>query len=416
MTRLKKSVRVAEYGDFQTPADLAIQVCELLRRQNLRPASMVEPTCGEGSFLIHGVGQFPSVERAVGIEINPDYVRTVKSRLRSSPHARKVQVIEGDFFSTDWFGLLRNLADPLLVIGNPPWVTNTELGGLGSSNLPKKSNFKRHSGLDALTGKSNFDISEWMLLQFLHWLEGRHGTLAMLCKTVVARKVLEYAWSRQVNLEGSEVYSIDAKTSFGASVDACLLVGSFSPGAQSCDSVVFESLAAEGPVGGIGYRDGHLVADVGAYERWKHLQGSGTWRWRSGIKHDCAKVMELYKEDKRYRNGFDELADLEDDHVYPMFKSSEIAKGAAENPSRWMLVTQRRVGEDTRTIQRRSPKTWEYLDAHADRLSRRASSIYRNRPPFSIFGVGEYSFSPWKVAISGLYKKLEFSVVGGHAR
>jgi hypothetical protein len=44
-------------------------------------------------------------------------------------------------------------------------------------------------------------------------------------------------------------------------------------------------------------------------------------------------------------------------------------------------------------------------------LGNRRSSIYKNRPPFSIFGIGEYSFANWKVAISGLYKKMVFSVV-----
>ena len=45
-------------------------------------------------------------------------------------------------------------------------------------------------------------------------------------------------------------------------------------------------------------------------------------------------------------------------------------------------------------------------------FSRRASSIYRDRPAFAIFGVGDYSFAPWKVAISGFYKKLAFVPVG----
>ena len=31
-----------------------------------------------------------------------------------------------------------------------------------------------------------------------------------------------------------------------------------------------------------------------------------------------------------------------------------------------------------------------------------------------MFGIGDYSFSPWKVAISGFYKKLEFKIVGSY--
>ena len=81
-------------------------------------------------------------------------------------------------------------------------------------------------------------------------------------------------------------------------------------------------------------------------------------------------------------------------------------------PSRYMLVTQRSVGEDTLQIKRQAPRTWNYLRSHASRLDKRASSIYRNRPRFSVFGVGPYSFAPWKVAISGFYKRLDFRCIG----
>jgi hypothetical protein len=77
-----------------------------------------------------------------------------------------------------------------------------------------------------------------------------------------------------------------------------------------------------------------------------------------------------------------------------------------------MIVTQKVIGEDTATIKDKAPKTWKYLYEHKDLFSKRGSSIYNNKPQFSIFGVGDYSFSPWKVAISALYKKLEFTIVG----
>jgi hypothetical protein len=77
-----------------------------------------------------------------------------------------------------------------------------------------------------------------------------------------------------------------------------------------------------------------------------------------------------------------------------------------------MLVPQRFPGEDTAAIESRAPQTWAYLKRHAGPLEHRASAVYRNRPPFSIFGVGPYSFAPWKVAISALYKKLRFVAAG----
>jgi hypothetical protein len=94
-----------------------------------------------------------------------------------------------------------------------------------------------------------------------------------------------------------------------------------------------------------------------------------------------------------------------------MLKSSEITNGRSKQPSRWMLVTQRAVGEETSSIRDAAPKTWAYLQRHGELLDRRASSIYRARPRFSVFGVGDYTFAPWKVAISGFYKDLNFAVV-----
>lgn len=412
-TRIK-SDRAVEYGDFQTPAHLARGVCRLLASL-IQPATIIEPTCGVGSFLLASLDAFPGARRIIGLDVNPHYIEELQANLRSRSHAGSVQTIVGDFFSVDWPALLNNLPDPLLIVGNPPWVTNTELCTLNSSNLPAKTNFKKHVGLDAVTGKSNFDISEWMLLKFLEWMKGRNATLAMLCKTAVARKVLLHGWKHNLGLSNASMYEIDAETSFGVSVDACLLVCRFSTSSSCAESAIYSNVTDQKPARILAYRDGQLVADLEAYERWKSLRGTGPYRWRSGIKHDCTKIMELRREGRFYRNGLRELIDLEDEYLYPMFKGSEIANRRIEAPKRWMLVPQRRIGEETTIIRERAPKTWEYLTSHATYLERRGSSIYQNRPRFSIFGVGDYSFAPWKVVVCGLYKRMEFAVIGGFA-
>ncbi len=224
--------------------------------------------------------------------------------------------------------------------------------------------------------------------------------------------MLLHAWKNGIAIDWAELRGIDANAFFGAAVDACLLVCAVSPEGQRTDCGVFSGFAASPPSSVIGWRNGHLVADVPAYERWKHLAGDGPYQWRSGVKHDCSKVMELRKEAAGYSNGLGELVELEDDYVYPMLKSSEVANGRVDHPVRWMLVPQRAVGQDTGRLRKCMPKTWAYLERHGDALDRRGSSIYRNRPRFSVFGVGDYTFAPWKVAISGFYKRLRFTVVG----
>ena len=401
-----------EYGDFQTPRGLAQRVCALLAEQGLEPAALLEPTCGLGNFLFAGLDQFKNVRKAFGADINPEYVAQAEQALSQRQDAAKVKLVQASFFVTDWQAVLGELPDPVLVLGNPPWVTNAGLGVLESQNLPNKSNFQKYNGLDAMTGKSNFDISEWMLIRLLESMNGRTGALAMLCKSSTARKTLTYAWKKNIALEQTAIYGIDADLHFDAAVDAVLLVSRFRPGAHDQRAKVYDRLEPVNEQKLIGLEDDMLLGDVVAYSRWKHLCGDNTLKWRSGIKHDCAQVMELRPEGCKYRNGFDQLVELEETFLYPMLKSSDVAKGCQAERHRVMLVPQSAVGDDTRRIEKAAPKTWTYLQTHGDRLKKRASSIYRNRPEFSVFGVGDYSFASWKVAISGFYKNLRFSVVG----
>jgi hypothetical protein len=98
--------------------------------------------------------------------------------------------------------------------------------------------------------------------------------------------------------------------------------------------------------------------------------------------------------------------------LYPLLKSSDIGNGRTSTYRKLVLITQKSVGEDTRGIQHYAPKTWQYLVRHDEYLNSRRSSIYKNKPPYSIFGVGSYSFKNWKIAISGLYKRLQFCLIG----
>lgn len=403
---------IAEFGDFQTPPELARQVCSLLVDAGVAPASVLEPTCGRGSFLLAALDRFESSNTCLGADINPNYIAEVEMAVRSRPDRKRIRLAVANFFAVDWQKVIAGLPKPVLILGNLPWVTNSQLSLLGSSNLPAKTNFQGRNGLDAITGKANFDISEWMLINLIEAMRERRGTLAMLCKSAVARKVLSHAWKHELALAGASVFRIEADLHFNAAVDAALLLVHFSPGTTEKAAKVYNSIDERVPESTIGYADDTMLADFSTYQRWKHLCGDEAIKWRSGIKHDCAKVMELIRDGRRYRNGMGELVELEDELVFPMMKSSHVAKGGKGASDRFMLVTQRSVGEDTATIRYRAPKTWAYLRAHAGLLSKRGSSIYRNRAPFSIFGVGDYSFAPWKVAISGFYKKIEFSVLG----
>ena len=260
----------------------------LLAERGVEPAALVEPTCGLGSFLFAGLDEFKNLQRALGADINSEYIEQMEHALRQRQDSGNVKLVQASFFVTDWQAVFGELPEPILVLGNPPWVTNAALGVLESQNLPIKSNFQKHSGLDAITGKGNFDISESILISLLESMNGRTGTLAMLCKSSTVRKTLTYAWKNNIALEQAAIYGIDAGLHFEAAVDAVLLVTSFRPGARDRRAKVYDSLGSGAERQVIGFEDETLVGDVAAYRRWKHLCGSNPFKWRSGIKHDCA--------------------------------------------------------------------------------------------------------------------------------
>lgn len=407
-----KTHRKAEYGDFQTPLPLANKVCGLLKELGCAPHAVLEPTCGEGNLLIAALDNFDSAQRGQGFDINSIYIQRLAETLKNNAN---VQISQADFFDMDWSHVLSELCDPLLIIGNPPWVTNSELASLGSNNLPEKNNFQNHSGLEAITGTSNFDISEWMLIKILEWTRERNVTVAMLCKTAVARKVLLHEWKNNPKTGLANIFLIDALAEFGAAVDACLFVYRSNQTSDNKVCDVYGALSIDARITSFGYENNQLIANIHFFRKWQSLytpQTNPLFVWRSGIKHDCANVMELTQVGSEYKNNLGECVEVEDTFIYPMMKSSDVAKKSLPRTKRFMLVPQKFVGQETHLIQALAPKTWKYLSNHRESFDRRKSSIYKNKPAFSIFGVGKYSFAPWKVAISGLYKKLRFVVIG----
>lgn len=405
-----RATKRAEFGDFQTPPGLAREVVEFLRATGVTADVIVEPTCGQGSFVCAAVAAFPKAKAIYGFDINPAYVRDAEQALRHDG-ARNVHLECRNFFQVNWKEFFSDKSGRVLVIGNPPWVTNSALGVLGSSNLPEKLNFHGHSGLAAKTGKANFDISEWMLIRLLEALHHRTGCAAVLCKTATARKLLRHAWVNRLSVGHASLHLIDAKTHFQASVDACLLVAHTGVAKSTSIAPVYPGLSFDGRISTFGLLGKELVADVDEYLQLRAIDGVPYYTWRSGVKHDAVGVMEFRKENGHFTNGYQEKCDLETTYLFPLLKSSDIANGRTTS-ERYVLVTQRKPSDNTIAIKEKAPKTWAYLMARANILDQRRSIIYKKRHRFSVFGVGDYSFAPWKVAVSSMYKNCRFQVVG----
>ena len=391
-----------EYGDYQTPVDFAKKVCAyLMDYHHIKPSAVIEPTCGLGSFLKSSL--LFEANEYYGIEINSEYCDICKKEINDS----RVKIINSDFFAFSSKALIQDKSQ-ILIIGNPPWCTNSALSALGSDNLPAKANFKRLKGIEAITGASNFDICEYIILQLIHEYRDTNTIVSMLCKTSVARNVFRELKRNYINFSSCDILEFDAAKVFGINASACVLVIQLSEKTVSsniCNVYDFEK--PEILKSRLGYSDGHFYSNLDS--KTENFDGHCCFEWRQGVKHDCSKIMELTFCNGSLQNGQKETVNIEDDIVFPLIKSSMFKTPVIHNFSKYVIVTQKKAREKTEHLEHDVPKTWKYLNDNIESFKNRKSSIYRDAPPFSMFGVGDYSYSRYKVGVSGFYKQPLFS-------
>jgi hypothetical protein len=403
----------SEYGDFQTNMQLAKNICVLLKAKQIEPKVIIEPTCGKGAFIIAALQTFSKIERIIGIEIFKPYIWQTKfsivehflnPKMDSKPN---IMLYHKNIFDFNFDFL--NVKEDVLVLGNPPWVTNATLSTLKSNNLPSKSNFKQHSGLDALTGKGNFDIGEYILLMLIKKFHQQKGNMAFLVKNSVIKNIVQDQKQNQYQLSQLEKYKIDAQKEFQVAVDSALFYAQFGDKKDFfCQEFDFYTQKKNNSFGWLHKK---FVSNIETYAVSESIDGICPFEWRQGVKHDCSKVMELERQNEWFTNGKGEQFELENDLVYGLLKSSDLKQSIICNTRKYSIITQKKVGQETASIALLYPKTGQYLARHQQDFDNRKSIIYKGKPPFSIFGIGDYSFALYKVAISGFYKTTHFSLI-----
>ena len=160
-----------------------------------------------------------------------------------------------------------------------------------------------------------------------------------------------------------------------------------------------------------GWLNSKFVSNIDNYLDTNQIDNVSPFVWRQGIKHDCTAIMELERVNSHFINNLSQSINIEEDLVFGFLKSSDLKNSVIKETRKHTIVTQKKVGQETNYIKELYPQTFDYLNTNLDRFMDRKSSIYNGKPKFSIFGVGEYSFKPYKVAISGLYKTYHFTLV-----
>lgn len=409
------------YGDWQTPLSLAEKVCETHALRYGSPDVVIEPTCGLGAFVIAALTKFPDLSEIHAIEINHRYTSELKLKIlhkalihRSERHP-DIYIYNADFFEFDLSKIVQRCKSRglnLAIIGNPPWVTNSRQGRNNSCNLPVKENSYGLKGIDAITGKSNFDISEYITISLLKLAHSNSGGISFLLKNSVIRNILVKQRVENMNIGEIEQRLIDANSEFNVSVDASCFSAKFN--SQPSLACTVKDFYTGSHVQEYGWINDSFVADADLYRDVERYDGASRHVWRSGVKHDCASVLELSLIDGEYVNGLGETVSIEDDMIYPLLKSSDVIRYEESKVRKYIIVSQRKVGEDTSLLKVTHPLCHAYLTGHEEAFSSRKSSIYRGKDKFSIFGIGDYSFSKYKIVVSSLYKDIVFKLVSLH--
>lgn len=390
-----------EYGDYQTPVLFAKKVIDYsLNKFNINPDLIIEPTCGVGNFIKASKDYFSNAD-IVAVDINKEYTDSI------SEEYDDVTVYNEDIFGFDLGKLVDEKYGEYLIIGNPPWVTNSNLSKFQSSNLPLKNNFKNYDQFEAKTGMSNFDVSENIILHIINNFKDYNSTIIFLCKYNVACNIFEYLIETSTYPAKINIVKFNAMQIFGIDSASCILIIQFNDNNKKISSCMVNDLTNPHDYYRIGIKNGKLYSNI---ENDVDIDGKCSYEWRQGIKHDCVNVMELEKYGSEYENKKGDRILLEEGLLYPLLKSSALKKPIVKDSGQRIIITQHKLKEDTSYIKDEYPLTWDYLNKNREYFDKRKSTIYQKAPDFSIFGIGEYTFKKYKVAISGFYKRGLFSL------
>ena len=400
-----------EYGDWQTSYEFACLVCRYLKRQGVTPQIVIEPTCGKGNFIKAAIATFDNLEEIYGVEIYKPYLDELKIYTDTLNNV-SVHLFNHDVFTFNFNDIKRQVQGKnILILGNPPWVTNSELSRNNSENIPTKYNYRDARGIEAITGKGNFDIAESICNLLIENFTQREGDtyMALLVKNSVIKNIIEHQHPLGYRISGINQLSFDAKKEFDVSVSASLFVCKVGDGKDDYCSCY--DIYTEKQLNSYGWVKDCFVSDIEQYNETSQIDGKSQFVWRSGIKHDCSKVMELTPKEDGLYNGLGEVVNIEDNSVYPFVKSSDIGNGFSGKVRKYLVLPHLNLTEPSTAMKQRLPIAYAYLERHGNFLDGRKSSIYKKKPRFAVFGLGDYSFKPYKVVISALYKSLKFSLL-----
>jgi len=453
---VSREMRLA-LGEYYTPRGVAELTVSELSVDRVESASFLDPGCGSGVFLavcierkVDALGDRLSpaalvdaiTDTVVGIDLNPVAVKSAKLTYLLSLlpllSEGSVDRLEVPVFLTDALRLTRDdditfqgqELDPVAdhLVGNPPWIPWGDLpeplrDAWRETHVDSLDLFPRE-GFTARLGHGNDDISVlfvWVCIA--HYLvEG--GTAGFVLKRDILRgpagRLLRTQSVGARPLAVRHVHDFAELHPFGPDVGADAAVYTFAADVEPSFPVPVDSWGAGAGAPAFASADdihGTLTREGGAVVPVEPDDPSSAWVPKAAERAalgECAhEIRHGFKDDAKDVFGLDrdQLAALEPDCVYPYISSRHLVRYGLFGHD-LHLVPMRKANQDNEDELRGTcPATYEYLAANREALEDRSSTTLDGGPFYNVFGLGEYTWAPYKVVWCRLGFNPEFAVV-----
>lgn len=454
-------------GEYYTPRYLAECILETLPTTDFDEKIILDPACGSGIFLMACIRQrkkslkSQGVNSAVildtitssiiGIDINPiavisarfSYILAVKELILEENRrtinipvffADSVQVsginekFGSDRFLTPLFGNID------VLIGNPPWISwghlTDDLRTKWKEKYVEEYNLLQYSGKFARLGHSNDDISipfVWVSMNKYLKQDGIAGFV--LKRTLLKGPSGKLFRSMKISKTGQKIREISVHSihdwgnfePFGKGIGAetsTVVMQLDKPNKFPVKYTIWEPTSDMALTPNSSFQDvsgflkyhetGLAPLDESPDAPWIESDyallalGQCSYDIRHGAKDDLKSVFEI---------PHSKIKDLEPDFIYPYLKSRDIVRwGTLSNSYR--IVPQKKSGENNEIfLQNNLPLTYNYLLDNRLILEKRKSTWLKTGPFYSVFGVGKYTWSKYKVIWCRLSFRPEFCVI-----
>ena len=445
-----------QLGEYYTPNGVAELSVGELGVDDHESETFLDPGCGSGVFLaacidakLDALGDDRDPDELVelvtdtvyGIDLNPVAVKSAKLRyllalgpvLEDSGIAR----LELPVFLTDSLRLTRDdrirfggervelCVDHL--VGNPPWIT---WGALSESvreawreRYVEELNLLPHRGVETRLGHVNDDISVPFVWVCIHRYLDSEGQASFVLKRDITKgpagRLLRTQRVNERPVAVRHIHDFNRLRPFsdGVDVDAAVytLKADIDPGFPvAVDSWRAASgrpsFTAAGAMRETLTREQTGVRPVDDDPASSWVRDDAERRALGTCEHD---IRHGVKDDARAVYSIDrgQVDELEHDHVFPYIDSKHVVKyGLFGHDLR--LVPMRTANEDNEAELRETcPRTYEYLRSNRQPLDDRSSAWLERGPFYTMFGLGEYTWAPYKVVWCRLGFKPAFAVV-----